>query len=116
MMDESHDIELFGETGRRALERAEAFARDLDVLAAWAGFEATEGGTIEELNEHFERHGVEVPEGLSVMPLGFSRVPDIDFVPWTIQLSRCRTSFKSDEPGDPPTQQTVCFGFEIVPA
>jgi hypothetical protein len=49
------------------------------------------------------------------MPLEFSRVPDIDIVPWMIQLSRCRTYFKSDEPGEPPKQQTLCLGFEIVP-
>jgi hypothetical protein len=114
-MDESRDIEVFGETDLGALERAEAFARDPDVLVAWAAFEATEGGTMEELKKHFERHGVEVPEGLSVMPLGFPRIPDTDIVPWTIQLSRCRTYFRSDEPGEPPNQQTVCIGFEIVP-
>jgi hypothetical protein len=48
-MDESRDIEVFGETDLRTLERTEAFARDPEVLVAWAAFEATEGGTMEEL-------------------------------------------------------------------
>jgi hypothetical protein len=114
-MDELRNIEEIGDVDQRLLERAEAFARDRDVLAAWAEFEANEGASLDELTGHFERHGVEIPKGLTVVPLGSSGIPGPDFVPWTIQLSRCMTFFKADEPGEPPKQQTVCFGFEVVP-
>jgi hypothetical protein len=105
----------FRDVDQRLLERAEAFARDRYVLAVWAEFEAEEGPSLDELSRHFERHGGEIPKGLTVVPLGSTGILDPDYVPWTIQLSGCMTFFKADESGASPRQQTVCFSFEIVP-
>lgn len=41
--------------------------------------------------------------------------PEPGYAFFSIRLTRCRTVWKSDEPGQPPREHTICFGFEIIP-
>lgn len=41
--------------------------------------------------------------------------PEPGYQFFSIRLTRCRTVWRSDKPGEPPREQTICFGFEIIP-
>lgn len=66
--------------------------------------------------ELLKEFGVDVPKGLSVVPLGAGPIgkPGPDFEPFTIRLSRCRTFYVREPGSDRLTTETVCFGIEIV--
>jgi hypothetical protein len=60
---------------------------------------------------------IRAPRGTRVK---FSRQPRLTrpapgFQFFSIRLTRCRTFWRPDEPGQPPREVTICFGFEIVP-
>ncbi|MGD9712359.1 MAG: hypothetical protein AB7V46_09870 [Thermomicrobiales bacterium] len=95
---------------RTALE----LASKPEFLLAWNSYEQdTRGKT--RFDKHLAGQGLELPEGLQVIPLGFEGKPGPDFIPWTIRLTNCRTFYVSDEPGEKPREHTVCFGIEILP-
>jgi len=64
-------------------------------------------------------HGLELPPELVIRFTRRTEVkvtrPTPDWTPFTIRLTNCRTYWVSDEPGEPPREQTVCFGFELGP-
>ena len=66
----------------------------------------------------FQEHGIDIPDELDVRLVTRRRAttfkPGPDFMPFTIELSNCRTFWVSDEPGGTPTLQTVCFGFRVT--
>jgi hypothetical protein len=61
--------------------------------------------------------GIRLPKALGIkfakQPKASRPVPGYEF--FSIRLTRCRTVWVADEPGGKPKEQTVCFGFEIVP-
>ena len=64
-------------------------------------------------------HGLELPDELGVRFTSRTDLkavrPTPDWMPFTLVLTNCRTYWVSDEPGEPPKQQTVCWGFELLP-
>ena len=102
------------------MARAEELAADADLLRAFdaASRDETAWRKAEESPEDFLREfGVSIPEELQVkFVLNPSGYPAPDFEYWTIRFTRCRTYWvkKKNAPGY--EQQTICFGFEFVPA
>lgn len=66
--------------------------------------------------ETLKEFAIEVPKGLDVVPLGTGSIgkPGPDFEPFTIRLSRCRTTYVRDPDSKRLKTETVCFGIEIV--
>jgi hypothetical protein len=106
---------------RGLLEQAEKFSRSGRVaklaVALWRDPEL--GARFDESPEKvLEEFDVKVPEGLRVVPLGFGELgkPGPDWVPFQIRLTNCRTVYvRDDEPPHKLREETVCFGFEIIP-
>jgi hypothetical protein len=97
-----------------ALADSEAIGRF--AVACWQ--DPKVGGRFEQYPaETLAEFGVEVPEGLDVVPLGSGTLgkPTPDFTPFEIRFSRCRTFIRRDPETGRLSTETVCFGFEIVP-
>jgi hypothetical protein len=102
------------------LERAEDLASTEEVTRfAVAFFQDPELSLRfqERPTEMLAEFGIELPEGLDLVPLGTGSIgmPGPDFVPFEIRFSRCRTVVVRDPKTGRLTTETVCFGFEIVP-
>jgi hypothetical protein len=102
------------------VQLAEQLANDEAVVAF-----ATSTWRDPELQRRFEdrpaetlaEHGIRVPDGLNIVPVGFGQLgmPSDDFLPFQIRLTKCRTIVVKDENSGMFKTETVCFGFEIVP-
>lgn len=64
-------------------------------------------------------NGLELPPELAVRFTSRTELkvarPAPEWLPFTVRLTNCRTVWVREEPDEPPREQTVCFGFELVP-
>jgi hypothetical protein len=64
------------------------------------------------------KHGIDLPKGFDIRfgPQLKPRVgkPGPGWEPYSIRMTKCRT-FWVQERNKPPHQETVCFGFELIP-
>lgn len=89
-------------------------ARLLDALLDDAELR---GRAQRDAEEVLRDRGIRLPRGTRLM---FSKQPrptrpEPGYQFFSIRLTRCRTVWRADEPGEPPREQTICFGFEIIP-